>query len=237
MKSFTFWFRVAMASGLVGGSFAADLPPQPQISFTAGSAGTWNADWMGAGIGVNRTYFVQWSLNLVTWHYAPVVEFGTGSKHYGINTSNAPKFFVRLKYSDVRPVTTLQQARDADFDGDGIPNAYEVENLGSDPLDRNSAGGDSDLDGLVDGWEQFYFGGLGVAGGAAIGFPLPSGDGLTHKEKSELGLNPNTDYSAPTATQPTNYTYDGADRLIGVTDPVAAATYSPDAEGNLLNAQ
>lgn len=219
---------------LTTGSAIADPPLQPQVSFTKGSASTWNADFSGVA---QRTYFVQWSLDLVSWNYAPVIEFGSGVKSYGIDTENAPKFFLRLKYVDEGWVSNLQDARDADFDGDGIPNAFEVEEVGSDPLNRNSAGGDSDSDGMADGWEMFHFGGLNVATPNAVGYPLPAGDGLTNKEKSELGLDPDTDYANPTSTASSRYAYDNAGRLIGVTAPVAAAAYTPDEEGNILNAQ
>jgi YD repeat-containing protein len=133
-------------------------------------------------------------------------------------------------------VTTEQEARDADFDGDGIPNWFEVEEIGSDPLDRLSAGGDSDTDGMPDGWELFHFGSLSALPGT-IGFPLPNGDGLTNKEKAQLGLDPDVDYAAPTASQPSKYTYDPVGRLTGVTSPVTTATYTLDEEGNILNAQ
>lgn len=131
----------------------------------------------------------------------------------------------------------MQEARDADFDSDGIPNYYEVENLFSDPLDPDSNGGDADNggtgDGLSDGWEMFHFGNLTTADPAAIG----QADGLTNKEKSDLGLNPNTDYSDPNNTKPSKFTYDLTGRLTGVTAPVAASTFAPDEEGNILNAQ
>lgn len=208
----------------------ADPEPQPQISFTEGAGGSWNTDWSGVAL---RTYFIEWSLDLENWHYAPLVEFGTGLKSFGINTQGEEKFFVRLHYVDDTGVTTLQQARDADFDNDGIPNYYEVVNLFSDPLDKDSAGGDSDTDGLPDGWELFHFGDLNTADPNAILQP----DGLTNKDKAELGLNPNTDYSDENAAQPASYTYDPAGRLTGVTAPVGAGDYTPDEEGNLLNAQ
>lgn len=154
-------------------------------------------------------------------------------KSAGTNTLGEEKFFVRLSYVDDTGVTTLQQARDADFDNDGIPNYYEVETLYTNPLDKNSAGGDSDNDGLPDGWEMFHFGGLNVADPNAALQP----DGLTNKEKAELGLNPNTDYSAANATQPATYNYDPVGRLTGVTAPVAAVGFTPDEEGNITNAQ
>lgn len=204
----------------------ADPAPQPEISITEGSAGTWNVEWSGVAL---RIYFIEWSLDLKNWQYAPLVEFGTGLKSFGIDTEGEEKFFVRLQFVDDAGITTLQQARNADFDNDGIPNYYEVENLSSDPLDSTSQGGDADTDGLPDGWELFHFGSLGIAAPNATLQP----DGLTNKEKAELGLNPNTNYSAPGASQPARYTYDPVGRLTGVTAPVGAGSYTPDEEGNL----
>lgn len=218
-----------LALSPIAGAASEELPPQPQVSFTVGSGGTWNADWSGVG---NRVYFLQWSLDLVTWHYAPFIEFGTGLKSKGCSSSSV-RFFVRLKYADAPWVTTLQEARDADLDGDGIPNWYEVEELSTDPLDRLSNGGDSDSDGMPDGWELFHFGSISVANPSTVN----TADGLTNKEKAQLGLNPNTNYLDPDSIpQATKYDYDLVGRLTGVTGPVATATYAPDAEGNILNA-
>jgi hypothetical protein len=225
-RSIKYGFLLLVVSGLLG----ATPQPQQQVSFTEGASGTWNADWSGAA---DRTYFLQWSLDLVNWHYATLVEFGAGVKSFGINTQGEQKYFVRLHYVDDTTVTTLQEARDADFDNDGIPNYYEVENIFTNPLDKNSAGGDSDTNGLPDGWEMFHFGGLGIANPNAALQP----DGLTNKDKAELGLNPNTDYSNENATQPATYSYDPVGRLTGVTAPVGAGSYTPDDEGNLLNGQ
>lgn len=215
---------------IVSSMLGATPVPQQQPSFTGGGSGTLNVDWSGVS---GRTYFVQWSLDLVNWNYSPIIKFGTGVQSCGVATSNAEGFFVRLHYVDDTTATTLQQAKDADFDNDGIPNNYEVVTLGTDPLDKNSAGGDSDNDGLADGWEKFYFGGLNVAAPNAI----QSGDGLTNKEKSELGLNPNVNYSAVNASQSAKFDYDPTGRLTGVTAPIRPGNYTPDEEGNLLNAQ
>lgn len=224
-QTFLIGFSLA-ASSLTG----AASESQPQVSFTLGANGTWNADWLGVA---GRTYFLQWSLDLVEWHYGPVVEFGAGVKSFGIDTQGKTKFFVRLRYIDDTGVTNLQEARDADFDNDGIPNWFEVEVLGTDPFDKSSAGGDSDENGLPDGWEIFHFGGLRIADPNAALQP----DGLTNKEKAELGLNPHTDYSDVHVTQAANYTYDPVGRLTCVTAAVGAGDYTPDEEGNLLNAQ
>ncbi len=221
--------RIALTSAVMG-TVHADPATQPQVSFTKGSGTTWNADWSGV---TGRTYFAQGSVDLVNWEILPVLEFGTGLKGAGVDTEGTPKYFYRLKYIDADWVTTEQQARDADFDGDGIPNWFEVEEIFSDPLDRNSAGGDSNSNDLPDGWEVFHFGGLGIANPNAILQP----DGLTNKEKAALGLNPDTDYSSPSATQPARYSYDLVGRLTNITAPLTSATYTYDEEGNILNAQ
>jgi len=168
--------------------------------------------------------------------YAPFMEFGNGAQEYGF-ASTAPKVFVRLKYVDADWVTTLAEAKDADFDQDGIPNWFELETVGSDPLDGSSAGGDTDNggsgDGMADGWEIYHFGDTTTADPAVSLQP----DGLTNKEKSELGLDPNVDYSDPTTIQTSQYSYDLTGRLTQVTAPVAAGEFTPDEEGNILTAE
>ncbi len=208
----------------------ADLIPQPQVAFTQASSVTWNADWQGVA---GRTYFAQGSVDLINWEYLPAMEFGAGFKQSVIQSGAAKKYFIRLRFVDAEWVTTLQQARDADFDNDGIPNWFEVEQAGSDPLKKNDAGGDLNGNGLPDGWELFHFGGVGIADPNVALQP----DGLTNKEKAELGLDPNQDYSDPTAASPSKYNYDLVGRLTGVTAPVGGGIYTPDEEGNLLNAQ
>ena len=231
MKSVSkFFFVACMAFSF--GNVTAD-PLGQQLTFTPAGGNTWNIDWIGV---TGRSYFIQWSLDLENWEYAPVVEFETPSTPVGTDVQGADKYFVRLRYIDADWVTTLQEAKDADFDSDGIPNLFEVDNLFnlfSDPFNRESNGGDTDNggagDGLSDGWELYYFGNLTTANPSAVGQP----DGLTNKEKSDLGLNPNTDYSDPNATQPSKFTYDLTGRLTGTTAPMGTATYTPDEEGNL----
>lgn len=170
-------------SALAASSAPGQIIPQSQISFTQGSSGTWNADWDGQSA---RTYFLQYSLDLKTWSFAPIIRNGSGLQGAGIQTENADKFFVRLKYTDDPAVDTLAKARAADFDGDGIPNAIEVENSGSDPYDANSVGPDSDGDRLPDGWEMHYFGNLDQDG-----YSDPDDDGYTVFEEKALGSDPN----------------------------------------------
>ena len=216
-------------------ALSADAIPQSPIVFATSPVSpsslqiAWTAEWQGIE---NRTSFTQWSFDLVTWSYLPSVDFGTGIKTQG-GTNPDAKYFMRLVNADDTTAKTLQQARDADFDNDGIPNSYEVETLGSDPLDKSSAGGDTNNNGLADGWEKFCFGDLTTAVPSASLKP----DGLTNKEKADLGLNPNVDYSTTTAPQPYTYLYDLVGRLTTVAAPVAAGTYTPDPEGNINTAQ
>lgn len=220
---------VALAAAAFTGGALAETPFQ--VSWTRGAGTTWNADWIG--VAPHRTYFAQVSEDLIHWEFLPVLEFGEGLKGVGFDNGGLSQHFFRLMYADEAWVTSEQQARDADFDSDGIPNGFEVEAIGSNPLDKNSAGGDSNSNSLPDGWELFHFGGLGVANPNVALKP----DGLTNKEKAELGLNPHVDYSSSATSQPAAYTYDLAGRLTGVTAPVAAVAFTLDAEGNITNAQ
>jgi hypothetical protein len=132
----------------------ADLAPQQNITPTLVNANTLNASWQGID---SRTYFLQTSLDMYTWRYAPMVEFGNGTKSHNINTQGAPKFFLRLQYMDSSGISTLQEARDADFNGNGIPNSYEVESLLSDPIIQTNAPKNTDGD-LMNDAEEYLAG-------------------------------------------------------------------------------
>ena len=214
-------------------AFASAEPPgiDQSLEFVTPPAGAMFIRWHGK---LGRSYFVQVSdpaNHLSSWHFELIIEAGNNADISYEVDGTAEKGFFRLKYTDQvpGPGETLDTA---DFDQDGIPNLYEIQTVGSDPLDKNSAGGDSDTDGMADGWEKFHFGGLNVADPNGILKP----DGLTNKEKAELGLTPNTDYSAVGDTQPAKFDYDLTGRLTGVTTSVGAGTYTPDEEGNLINA-
>ena len=159
---------------------------QSQLSFTPGSMGTWNADWEGVE---DRTYFFQWSLDLVHWNYAPFMEFGTGLKSHGITCSSG-KYFIRLFMSEGNGVTTLQQAKDADFDYDGLSNLSEIQIHSTDPMNW-----DTDGDGMNDGWEIQY-GFNAKVDNATDANPSndeasdPDGDHLTNGQESGYGTNP-----------------------------------------------
>lgn len=97
---------------------------------------------------VGRTYFIMSSDDqLANWYYLPVIETGTGDRiEYGF-TTNAQRFFLRLRYTDeptANPYT-------ADFDSDGISN-YDELLMGTSPFDYNTqlvVGGDADGDGVL----------------------------------------------------------------------------------------
>jgi RHS repeat-associated protein len=156
----------------------AQMPPQPQVSFTEGSSGTWNADWEGVE---NRTYFVQYSLDLQTWDYLPVLLHGMGLQGTFVEAEGADKFFIRLKYLDDTSINTLEEAESADFDNDGLSNLEEVETIHTDPFN-----GDSDGDQMPDAWE--HANGLDPTVNDAAGDL--DGDGLTNLEEFQAQTKP-----------------------------------------------
>ncbi len=130
------------------GPIAADLAPQPQVAFTQGLEEIFAADWLGVS---GRVYFMQWSLDLQTWFYAPFIDFGDGMHSRGL-AGSAPKSFFRLHYGDYPGITSLDEAMSADFDGDGLTNIFEV-TFGYNPYTANSTvdGADNLLDPDADG--------------------------------------------------------------------------------------
>ena len=138
-----------------------DPAPQPRIEFTKGVQGTFNADWEGVA---GRTYFAQFSMDLQSWQYAPFIHFGEGGHHRGIE-SDAERFFLRLHYGDFAGIDNLDEAMNADFDGDGLSNIFEV-TFGYDPFEQESTldGPDASLD--------------------------PDGDGLGNVSEQAAGSNP-----------------------------------------------
>lgn len=96
--------------------------------------------WWGAS---GKTYFIQHSDDLKIWNWVPMVEPGNDSiKEWGF-TSTGTKFFARLQYWTG---PTTDPAGD-DFDRDGVPNLFEVQQ-GLSPFKS-----DTDGDGMTDGYE------------------------------------------------------------------------------------
>lgn len=118
---------------------------QSPMAVTRGLNDTCNIDWAAVE---GRTYFVQYSEDLVTWNYLPMIEQAAGETDisYGFFCSSN-KYFLRLKYTD--QVTSDPDGDD--FDQDGISNIDEITVRNTDPFAE-----DSDQDGMPDGWELAY---------------------------------------------------------------------------------
>lgn len=110
--------------------------------------------WNGVS---EKTYFMQWSTNLVDWGYMPMISIGAGSPLALGFESDADKFFVRL----LMPSKQVLDPKGADFDNDGLTNWQEVSEWGTDPFVTDTDGDgfadgqdDSDFDGISDQWER-----------------------------------------------------------------------------------
>ncbi len=161
---------------------------EPLTQFESLGSSSYRLDWNGA---YGWTYFVQVSGDLSSWSYCPEMFYGENHKPLELTTTNSRVFF-RLSYVD-EPTTDPEND---DYDGDGIPNLFEIEELGTDPLDGTSNGGDSEPDGLSDGWEIYHFGAIT----AYDGTDDPDGDGISNADELAGGTDPNS-YDAP----PTNH--------------------------------
>ncbi len=120
--------------------------------------------WGRAG----RTYFIQHSEDLTTWDYIPVIESGGDQPLQWGFSSNADRFFLRLRYTDI----PTDDPFTADFDGDHVGNYDEV-TLGTDPF-KNVV----DPDGLPQDWKLRFLTGLDSAPDAD-----PDLDGLTNLQE------------------------------------------------------
>jgi hypothetical protein len=120
---------VAAGSGVGNQNLVYESVPSP------GEGG--NLVWSGHP---GRTYFVMASEDLHRWIYLEAIHSGTGSTIAMPVDSDAPSLFFKLRFTDL---PSNNPAGD-DFDGDGVPNAEELEN-GTDPFNP-----DSDGDGIPD---------------------------------------------------------------------------------------
>jgi hypothetical protein len=161
---------------VLSGSLTGD-PLDEQMTFVPWTGGNWKSDWPGVA---QRTYFYQWSADLVTWHYAPFMAFGTGGHEYFMSASPT-KLFVRLHRVDDPSVTTLLEAQNADFDGDGLTNLAEVMSHSTLPLSW-----DTDGDLIPDGLEVE----LGTSPISNNSMADDDIDGMNHVEEYLAGRNP-----------------------------------------------
>lgn len=172
---------------------------QPQVSLSRGSNETWNMDWNGIP---GRTYFIQWSLDLIHWDYSPTMDFGEHPEPYGFETEGSSRFFVRLHYIDADGITTLQEAKDADFDGDKVRNQNELEN-GTNPFQWL----DTDSDGMPNDWETAH--GFNPADSTDATLDWDS-DGNSNSQEFQQDTNPR-DYAS--RTLPVMAIYEGDNQV------------------------
>ena len=120
---------------------SAQVPEQesPVMDFSVGGN---KLTWEGV---VDRTYFLQWSNDLVDWNYHPFLQKGDGTMLEFSFELNGGDFF-RLKYTDV----PVDDPLIADFDFDGASNGDELFSLNTDPFVFE----DIDSDGVSDHQEQ-----------------------------------------------------------------------------------
>lgn len=98
--------------------------------------GAYRFSWWGVS---GRTYFIQHTEELgfpTFWNFLPVIEQGAEAPiEYGFLVSGSPpRFFLRLRHTD----EPTDDPYAADFDGDGIPNGWEIEH-GLNPFDETDA--------------------------------------------------------------------------------------------------
>lgn len=127
-----------------------DPTPQPQMTIAPGAHDTMNLDWDGIP---GRTYFTEFSMNLMDWFYAPFIDFGDGGHHRGMH-SDSPRMFLRLAFTDWPGIHSLEDAMNADFSGDGLSNIFKITH-GYDPFEF-TANDDADQDGLLLINEQLF---------------------------------------------------------------------------------
>ena len=178
---FTLVSGAAFCAGFVGLAEAVTVP-QTELAYDS-STTTYTLSWYGTA---SHTYFIQHSLDLVTWNTMPVIESGANAALAWSIQINVDKTFFRLLVSDL---PTGGDPETADFDGDGLDNITEV-NLGSNPISA-----DSDRDGMSDAWEHLHGFNLTVADSAGDA----DSDGLSNLAEFLAGTNPNTAASAVSA--------------------------------------
>lgn len=179
---------------LTCGAFAQGASdPNEGLRMVRGTGGQDYLYWWGRS---GRTYFVQYSVDMITWHYFPdVIEPGGNAPiSYYFSVSGATGLFVRLKYTDLATSDPIG----GDFDGDKVPNTVELD-IGTDPLHF----ADSDSDGMPDDWETWFGLNPNYSGDATGNL---DGDGLSNLAEYQNGA---------AGSDPTDY-YNGVYPRIGI---------------------
>jgi hypothetical protein len=191
--------------GLFGGSFLGitlalcshGQTSLPETTFVPLGYNSYRFDWRGEE---NRTYFPQYSTNLIDWFYLP--EIDQGPEHDPLDMTPLdgegmpyPRLFMRLIKIDNPTI----DPKNADFDGDGISNWKELNLYGTDPLKFSSTGSglpdgqeDTDSDGLPDQWEMMLIAQSPDPASMTLQDIRPEydfdGDGVLNLQEYQLGL-------------------------------------------------
>ena len=143
MKSLLLTYTLLVATLLSQQPVHAQMPPHPAPQ-VARNGEACSLDWTShPGI----TYFIQYSFDLKTWNYLPVIESGDGQPiSYGFQC-DTDRMFLRLHYTN-HPTSNPNSD---DFDNDGISNWDEVRTggTGTSPLIADTDGDGVRDDGLV----------------------------------------------------------------------------------------
>ncbi len=180
---------VFVAATLPASSLEHTSPEPCVISVHKTEAGA-ELVWAGHA---GHTYFVHMSPSLQNWVLASELRHGAGSHTYFFPTTE-DKFFFRVRMTNI----PTNHPGLADFDGDGIGNQAELDATPqTDPLSADSdrdgvpdGAGDSDGNGLGDGWEIAHFGSTGQSPTAD-----PDGDGFSNLDEYLMGGHPVRTYT------------------------------------------
>jgi hypothetical protein len=195
--------------------------------FTAPAGGKF-LRWYGHS---GRSYFMQVSDSndpLNKWSWAPIIESGNNEEISYEVDGTADKGFFRLKHTDQLPGPgeTLDTA---DFDRDGLSNIGEIAPASplqsTDPLD-----GDTDSDGLKDGWERangFDPNDNGTTNPANGANGDPDGDGVPNLTESQGSTNPQDSNDFPLEWYYVTNRLDGISSYTSTTPERGTFTYSP----------
>jgi len=139
----------------------------------------------------DRSYFFQYSTDLVEWTYLPTIYVGDGSGQGILAQSSEESFFMRLRWTDESYIGSVYNA---DFDGDGLASGDELFGSPGSFTQLDPFNPDTDGDGLEDGWE-FDHGfdpnnGDEDGNGILDGQDDDDGDGASNEEEQESESDP-----------------------------------------------
>lgn len=168
-------------------------------------------------------HFIQGSESLQQWDYLPHATFGDGTQAQMQMSTSGTAHFYRIQSTD----DPNQAPASLDFDNDGISNADELRAGAPYHFMEQASSTDSDIDGLPDYWEQFYFGDLSQS--ATDDF---DSDGIINAYEWQTRTRPHLDETTQVFSRD-SFTYDNRGWLNGFQFMNSLSTsLTHDAEGN-----